>query len=338
MTEVAPSEAASAAQGAAAEAPPREGPFGPIPGSARLTLVWVSLIVQLVIFFASAIVAVIAAIVPAAIVAASGQPAIDSDGSVSAAIELSGLLTAIAVQFPVWALLIVLWVKSFERRSLASAGFRGPGALGKYGVGLLVGLGIAFALALFSPLIEPEETAASLSGDISHLLRPEWLVLFAGVVLLFLVQGACEEIAFRGWMLSAVAARRGIVMGVLVNSVVFGLFHIHVFASGFAAGLAAILALTCVGLFVSLWAVSERSLAGVCGIHGAFNASAVVMGMAGIAATDPEASPGEVLLETIREATALQGDASSVGALLQLLIFLVLSGLVWMRLKRRGTI
>jgi hypothetical protein len=99
-------------------------------------------------------------------------------------------------------------------------------------------------------------------------------------------------------------------------------------------GLAAISALTCIGLFLSLWALRERSIIGVCGVHGGFNASILVLGMIGAVAADPTVTPGGALIETFQAATTQSGDASAAGAVLQLAVFAGLSALVWLRLRR----
>jgi membrane protease YdiL (CAAX protease family) len=251
-------------------------------------------------------------------------------------LELPLLVTAIAVQFPVWALLVILWVRGFERRSLGSAGFRGPNALGKYLTGLLVGIAVAAVLAMLSTVVVgPASDATPEAFDLGRLLRPEWMLTMLGTAAMFLVQSACEEIAFRGWMMSTITARWGLVAGVVLNIVLFGALHAQVFVSGPVAGLAAIAAITCVGLFLSLWAIWQRSIVGVCGIHGGFNSALVLSGIIAGGATDPEATPGKVLLDTFKGETGLSGDASAAGVLLQLVVFAVLSGLVWLRLRRR---
>jgi membrane protease YdiL (CAAX protease family) len=316
--------------------PERQGPFGPIAPGSRVTYVWATPLAQIGMYLISVVPALIvtaAVVVP--LMLASETP-VTADGTLPPQIELWVLLTALIIQFPAWAIFIAFWVKGFERRSLASAGLRGPFALKQYGIGLLAGIGVAVVLALLSPFVDSEAAIQAEEGfEAARLLEPQWLLMMSGVVALFLVQGACEEIAFRGWMMSAVAARRGMVMGVIVNIAVFGALHAHVFASGLVAGTAAIIALTCVGLFLSLWAIAERSIAGVCGLHGAFNATIVIFGIIGMAASSPDATPGQVLLDTIREATALEGDASSAGALLQFAVFAAFSALIWRWLRTR---
>lgn len=319
-----------------AGAKPIEGVYGPIAPGARLTYAWATPIAQIAMYFVSVAPAIIVvAIVMAPLMMAGGVETMPTDGTLPADIELPALVIALAVQFPAWALFVVLWTKGFERRSLASAGFRGPNVLRQYGIGLAAGLGIALLLALLSPVVEPSAAVEAETLDFARVLAPDWLLVLSGVLVLFLVQGACEEIAFRGWMLSSVAARRGVWLGVVLNIVTFGMLHVHVFASGVVAGSVAILALTCVGLFMSFWAIAERSVVGVCGVHGAFNATIVILGMAVAGAADPSATPGQVLLQTIREATALEGDASTAGALLQLVIFAGLSFLIWRWLTAR---
>jgi membrane protease YdiL (CAAX protease family) len=350
-----------------------------------VTYAWATPGAQLLMYIGSAIPAlIVATIVAIPLVIASGG-AVGADGAIPPQLELTMLLTAIVVQFPAWILFVVLWVRLFERRSLASAGFRGPQPVRQYLVGLAAGVGVAVALAALSPFVQPppELDAEIVDFDLSRLLAADWLLTMVGVTGMFLLQGAGEEVACRGWMMSAVAARRGLVTGIWVNVLVFASLHIQLFredmtevgalfvaalvvvtftgwlgrwgligslavcALGLVSvpwsltvddlifGIVGMSAIACVGLFLSLWAVAERSIAGVCGVHGAFNATIVVFGLAAGAATDPEASPGKVLLDTIKAATALSGEANVTRTLVQLGLFAALSALVWQRLRRR---
>jgi len=47
------------------------------------------------------------------------------------------------------------------------------------------------------------------------------LCLFAG----YMIQGATEELMFRGWILQLVASRHGLVLGVVISTVVFAAMH-----------------------------------------------------------------------------------------------------------------
>jgi len=316
---------------APAPSPEREGIYGPIAAGARLTFAWATPFAQLALFLASVVPLLIILVVLMVVVTVGGDAPVSPDN-----FTLTTLIATIAVQIPVWGLLVMLWVRGFERRSLASAGFRGPNALGRYGVGVLVGFASAAVLLFGAPFVVTAAGDAPEMYDVSRLLTLPWLMMMAGVVAIFMVQGACEEIAFRGWMMSTVAARWGVAAGVLVNTISFGLFHVHVFATGFVSGAVAITAITCVGLFMSLWALMGRSIAGVCGAHGAFNATLVVVGIIGVAALDPNAGPHDVLLQTLNEATGMEGDGQIGGPLLQLGVFGSLSALLGWRLMRRA--
>jgi hypothetical protein len=369
--------------GAAPAAPAREGPYGPIAPGGRLTYAWATPFAQLSMYVISAVPALIVASIAAIPVAIATGATIGEDGGIPPALELTVYLVAILVQFPVWILFVALWVRAFERRSLASAGFRGPRPVRQYLIGLAAGVGVAFLLAALSPFVEPAVEVELESFEVSRVLGADWLLTIVGVIALFLVQGASEEVACRGWMMSAVAARRGLVAGVWVNVLVFASLHIHFFrqdmievgalfasvlvvvtfggwlgrwgligslsacalglalvpwsltVDDLAFGLVAMSAVACVGLFLSLWAIAERSIAGVCGVHGAFNATIVVFGLIAVAATDPDASPAQVLLDTFKAATAIGEDVNVAGTLVQLAVFAALSALVWRRLRQR---
>jgi membrane protease YdiL (CAAX protease family) len=361
----------------AAPAGYHENPFGPVAAGARVTPVWATPSAQLGMHIVAVVPALFVAVAIAVpLMLASGEP-VSTDGAVPPNIELVTLLTAVAIQFPVWVLFVILWARGVERRSLASIGLRGPSPLKKYSIGFAVGVGVAIALALASSLVAPEAAVDFDTFEPGRILQADWLLTMLGVTLLFLMQGASEEVAFRGWMLSSVTLRRGLLAGVIVNVAVFAPLHIQLFrgdaievgalalaallvvtfwgwlgrwgligslivcglglllvpwslsAGDLAFGVVGIAAIAGVGTFMSLWAISERSVAGVCGIHGAFNATLVNVGLFVGGATDPDSSPAEVLLNTIKEATALSGEVSVAGAFMQLLLFAALSGLIW---------
>ena len=85
-----------------------------------------------------------------------------------------------------------------------------------------------------------------------------------------MVQGATEELMLRGWLLQLVASRHGLVAAIIVNAVVFAVLH----AGNIKPSLELALALGNLLLFsvlISLYAIKEGSLWGVCAWHTAWN-------------------------------------------------------------------
>ena len=92
-----------------------------------------------------------------------------------------------------------------------------------------------------------------------------------GVLLLgFIIQGSSEELLFRGWLMQLIASRYGLWIAVIANSALFALAHAGNIepSKELLVGLANIVLF---GLFISLYAVREGSLWGVCGWHAAWN-------------------------------------------------------------------
>jgi hypothetical protein len=74
----------------------------------------------------------------------------------------------------------------------------------------------------------------------------------------------------------------------------------------------------------------------VCGIHFAFNGTAILAVMVAAGAADPSLSPLAAFGEAIKAGTGMTEDPQIAGAAVQLLVFATLSALVWLRLKRQG--
>lgn len=164
-------------------------------------------------------------------------------------------------------LLIVAWTFLFERRSPAALGFNGKIA-GAYLRGLLVGglslgavVGIIFAAGGY-------KAVGTLSlGLLSPAVLTPFLALFGG----YMIQGAAEETMLRGWLMPLVASRHGLIAAVLLNAGFFALLH----ASNIDPSKELALGLFNLFLFavaLSLYAVKEGSLWGVCAFHTAWNA------------------------------------------------------------------
>jgi CAAX protease family protein len=176
------------------------------------------------------------------------------------------LLYVLAAMFGTSSVLMVLWVRFVENRPLASMGFVKKAALSRFLRGIL--LGLAFnAVVVF--------TIFALGGYDVIAIAPAFqtpgaLGMIALLFLGFVVQGSTEEIMMRGWVMSAMAARFGLVAAVVVNSVIFA--GLHLGNEGFAhINWIAMANIVLVGLFLSLYAIREGSLLGVFGWHAAWN-------------------------------------------------------------------
>lgn len=161
------------------------------------------------------------------------------------------------------AVILCLWIWFFERRSLATIGLNGNG-FARFARGYLIGLaslitvvGLIYALGGYQI-----EGAGSLA--------PAALIPVGALFIGFIIQGSTEEIFFRGWLMQLLASRHGLILAVIVNSLLFGLFHGLNIEPGreLFLGLANIVLF---GLFMSLYAAREGSIWGVCGWHAAWN-------------------------------------------------------------------
>lgn len=281
--------------------------FGPAGAKARFGAP-ILVVPLLVLFLAGAIAAaVLGAVLGVVIAVAQGADPMAQEQVMTPA-TIGGLVGF----FPGLAGAAVLWAVVAERRTLASLGLGGRGALWRYGRGLLGGVGLAAALAAAALPIaaatgQGEEARAALGP-----LAPGALLLIGAVMAFMLVQGACEEIVFRGWMLSRVAARLGVVWGVGVSSALFGLLHADRFVAGALVGLGAVAATSAVGLAFGVWAARERVIAGVCGAHGGFNATLIGLTLAGLAMQSGATDAGGLIAALFEE---LDAELSSVSAL-----------------------
>jgi membrane protease YdiL (CAAX protease family) len=169
--------------------------------------------------------------------------------------------------FGLGSVLVLLWVWLFERRGPTALGLNSRGPM-RFLRGYLLGLGFlttVVGVIWISGGYVVEGAGAFGSAAVGAALLP------IGVLMLgFIVQGTSEEILFRGWLMQLIASRHGLWLAVIANSVLFALAHAGNIepSKELAVGLANIVLF---GLFISLYAVREGSLWGVCGWHAAWN-------------------------------------------------------------------
>lgn len=153
------------------------------------------------------------------------------------------------------------WVLLREKRPLSTLGFKRGGAPVKYVIGMASGIALylvcmAFSIATGAVDLRPTMEIGPLTSA---------LVLFglAG----FVVQGAAEEILYRGWQLPVIAARYGALAAVVLSTVTFTLIHL-------IAGLDNLyyyLVIFVFAVFLSLVALYTESLWVTCGLHATWN-------------------------------------------------------------------
>lgn len=288
--------------------PRRPGVFGSVPQSARLTFVWAAPLVMLGMLAASQGLPLLAAFPFIAVFAASGiepGPA-----------QIFWLLTlAVILIFVLFAAAAVFWIKVFERRDLASAGWCGPGRAVKYLRGLVIGFAIAAVFILIQSVLDPAAASEGLNGLGELLSTPGGLTVLAVFALMFAIQAGAEEFVFRGWMLSAIAARRGAVLGVFISGFAFGIAHIHYAFLSPLAGILAMLGVGFIGVAFAFYALREGAVIGACAAHAAYNFSLVVIAVSGrMGGEAGRQNPFASSVEAFMEATRLEEyDPSLIG-------------------------
>jgi membrane protease YdiL (CAAX protease family) len=102
-------------------------------------------------------------------------------------------------------------------------------------------------------------------------LKDEFLSGGAGIIIIyffgFFFQGMYEEVIFRGYFMTEIAAKKTIPLAIITNSVIFAVFH------GMNPGVSvlAIINLVLFGVFASIFFLKSDSIWGICAIHSIWN-------------------------------------------------------------------
>ena len=100
----------------------------------------------------------------------------------------------------------------------------------------------------------------------SAIRSPVALGSIAILLVCFALQSSMEELLFRGWMLSAIAAKFGLVVAVVLSSLAFNLMHFDSRANWIFVTNVFLFA-----VFASCWAIRTGNVWGVMGWHGGWN-------------------------------------------------------------------
>ncbi len=160
-----------------------------------------------------------------------------------------------------------LWLRFFEGRGLAAAGLgRFKGA--RFGSGFLAGTGLVVAVVAAGWGLGGYEFNG-LGAWYDH-LTPTWLFASLLAIVGVFLQASVTEALFRGWMLGTVARQWGAVIAVAVNLLAVALIQ---GGNAFRAPEATIGAVNfiLIAWLLSLSALRDGALWGVCGFHAAWN-------------------------------------------------------------------
>ncbi len=154
-------------------------------------------------------------------------------------------------------LLVWLWVRFKEKRPFRTVGLGGGRVFSQWGMGFLAGGGM-FAAAVLIPWA---------FGFFERQSVPVAVVGSAVVLVGWGVQGAAEEMAFRGWLLPVLSARYSVRVGILLSAATFAAVHsLNPHLSAIA-----IINLLLFGLLTALIVLRTGTVWAVFGIHSAWN-------------------------------------------------------------------
>lgn len=159
------------------------------------------------------------------------------------------------------ALVVVLYCRFAEGRSLFSMGFIRKDAWIHYLKGIAVGF-VFFSTVYLTLIATGSVTFDGLNSKASLAML---LLFFFG----FVIQGAQEEILTRGYFMMSLSTRLPAIAAILISSFTFSVLHL--FNSGF--GLLAFVNLVLYGVFLAVYMLKTGNIWGVCAIHSVWNFS-----------------------------------------------------------------
>ena len=159
------------------------------------------------------------------------------------------------------ALVVVLYCRFAEGRSLFSMGFVRKDAWRHYLKGIAVGF-VFFSTVYLTLIATGSVTFDGLNSKASLAML---LLFFFG----FVIQGAQEEILTRGYFMMSLSTRLPAIAAILISSFTFSVLHL--FNSGF--GLLAFVNLVLYGVFLAVYMLKTGNIWGVCAIHSVWNFS-----------------------------------------------------------------
>lgn len=153
----------------------------------------------------------------------------------------------------------ILYCTTIEIRPLSSMGFVKKGWFSQYALGLGIGL------LLFGGYIAISVLSGTLSygGITTDGIWLSLILFFAG----FVIQGMSEEVLCRGYLMISLCGRTSVFWAVLINSVLFSMFHL--LNPGIT--ILSLLNIALFGIFLSLYVLRTGNIWGASAIHTSWN-------------------------------------------------------------------
>lgn len=150
-------------------------------------------------------------------------------------------------------LVTAFYVRRFEKRPLSTIGLSRGRILRRYIAGF--GIGVMLLAITVWPAFLTEEV-------VWKGFTPIVALFFAA----FVIQGAAEEVLFRGYLLSAISRKIGVFWGVVISSAFFASLHFVTIE-----GVLDVTVLFLLACLLALITVRTNSLWAACGLHTAWN-------------------------------------------------------------------
>ncbi len=160
-----------------------------------------------------------------------------------------------------------LWLRFWERRTLGDIGLGRPALWGRFGRGFALGF-ILVAVVVAGGIGLGVLTIAGPGAWYNH-LTPIWLLATPLAIIGTTIQASTSEILFRGWIMDAFASRWSGWIAIAV-SVVFFTYMQGVDPSMSPEATVCVVNIALMTWFLSLCAIEDGVLWGVCGIHAAW--------------------------------------------------------------------
>lgn len=152
----------------------------------------------------------------------------------------------------------VMYCKFIEKRTLSSMGFRKEKALKHYFAGIFTGIFLMSANVLLT--VATGVNSIKLSSDIN-------IGLLALYFLGFLIQGAAEEVIFRGYLMNTIGGKISAVPAILISSAAFSIAH----AANNGVNFLSFFNIALFGAFAGIYMIAYDDIWGACAIHSMWN-------------------------------------------------------------------